>query len=101
MLDVRTSDKGAVYLYNNTVLMTYVVSKREVKIPAAKIVIFSDSDICQLFLRDVFIFTDKKDWSQLVSRITQIGSEHEFYYTLGNGFIDSSVKMNEKEMDNW
>lgn len=98
MLDVRSSEKGAIYLYNKVVLMTYVKAKREMKIPAANIKIYADSDLCKLFLKGAFVYNQNKRWDDLVALIMLIGGDHEFHYDVGIGYMDSSVKMTEKEM---
>lgn len=99
MLDVRSSEKGAIYLFDNVILMTYVKAKREMKIPAANIKIYADSDMCKLFLRASFIYSKNKSWSELVGQIITIGGDHEFHYDLNIGYRDSSVKMTVKEMN--
>lgn len=98
MLDVRASDKGAIYLYDNVILMTYVKAKREMKIPAANIKIYADTDLCKQFLRAVFLYTRNKKWDELVGAITLIGGDLAFHYDLNIGYMDSSVKMTELEM---
>lgn len=100
MLDVRASVKGAIYLWDGAVLMTYVKSKREMKIPAAKIKIYADSDLSKLFLKGAFLYSRNKRWDELVALIVLIGGDHAFHYDLNLGYLDSSVKMTEKEMMN-
>lgn len=99
MLDVRTSDKGSVYIYDNVILMTYVKAKREMKIPAAKVKIYADSDICNLFLKAAFMFNRNKRWDNLVGEIIKIGVDHEFHYDIGVGFKDPSIKQSDKDYD--
>lgn len=80
--------------------MTYHNAKKEASIPLAKIKIFSENDICKTFLRDVYLFSEHKNWATLVGRIIEIGGELEFHYDIGVGYRDSSVKMTELEMRN-
>lgn len=98
MLDVRASDKGAIYLWDRHILMTYVKAKREMKILDANIKIYADTDLSKLFLRGAFLYTQNKRWDDLVGLIMKIGGEHEFHYDVGLGYLDSSIKMTEKEM---
>ncbi|WNL63165.1 hypothetical protein [Citrobacter phage Ci1] len=98
MLNKRTSDKGSVFLYNNDVLLTYHNEKREISIPAAKIKIYGDPELCDLFLKPAFLFLREKKWDLLVARIMGIGVEHAFTYRIGTGFLDTSVAQTEIDM---
>lgn len=98
MLDVRTSDKGAVYLYNKDILLTFVKSKQEINIPCAKIKIYSQEDISKLLLRAVFLYTTNKNKNNLIFEINRIGIDYEFKFDTGVGSLDSSIKLSDKEL---
>lgn len=98
MLDKRTSDKGSVYLYDNVVLVTYHIGRKEISIPLAKIKIYAEEDLCKLLLKPVFMFTRNKRWDELVGFIIYLGSEHAFTYRTGTGFLDTSIKQSEIDM---
>lgn len=98
MLEKRTSDKGRVYLFDSVILITYHNAKRELTIPAAKIKIYCEPELCELILRPVFLFTKNKRWDELVGVIITLGGEHAFTYRTGTGFLDTSIKQSEIDM---
>lgn len=100
MLHKRSNSVGEVFLFYDIVLLTYRYETREAKIPKAGLSIFCNASQCNLFLRDCFMFTKNKNEEMLLNRILQIGADNAFHYKTRCGFINTSVKQTEIEMEN-